>query len=199
MRTVESLRSAADSVEKSGIFDAVSDLAANVKLTYRKDLETALKDAGISFIGEWPSYICQDIIGLEIDLQRATSRANGKDLGTMEIKPMIGRLQKLIADLLDRPFDSLSFLHLLAEVCGESSTPVKSVFTAIRGKIGEPNYTQSHFAADLYKLQMSGVTRHDGLSLVLVPTREPSRGLLVGAPGGSGMYVGAIGFRRKEP
>ena len=149
-------------------------------------------------VGEWPSYICQDIIRLDVDLQKATSRLNSRDLGTMEIKPLVERLRRRLQELLDRPFDPQGFVRLLAEVCGERPVPIKAAYVTIRQKIGEPNYSQVHFAVDLYRLHLSGVTRYDGLNLVLVPTREPSRGLLVGAPGGSGTYVGAIGFRKVE-
>ena len=177
--------------------EELDGLIAESRLRYKDELEQALQQAQISFSGQWPAYRLNDIIELHVDLKNDRVRIDRNWLSTLKIEKVINSSQKVLKDLLERPFDPGPFLRALLQAYEECKAAagahfgeyvaIKHIFQSLSKKFG-PAYTMRHFAIDLFRLLQS--TPAWGLSVDFSPARSPSSGIFI--PGNAAGYVSGI-------
>ena len=182
----------------------VREAVDSAKLTYRETLEEALRDATISFSGQWPAYWLADVLRLHIDFAGEHITVGQRSLHSLEPARVVVIARAELKRLMGRPFDATAFLNLVADAyrglidenlqaAGEYAN-IADVLKAIQGVQGR-TYSAPLFAVDLYRLKQTTASQ-EGARLELSPARSPASGLFI--PGPAGGYVSALRVTRPK-
>ena len=174
------------------------------RLYYREILERQLDQDNLGRSGQWPSYVIEDIIRLQVNLEQDEALIDGKRVGTIEPSRVVGRVRTRLDELFDESFEAPVFMDALRTAQKEIATDqslsagdyvdIRKVYGKIRSQVESGRYSEAKFGADLYRLGRDGRPKtSDGLVLELSPAQNASGGLYIPARGG-GNYIAALRF-----
>ena len=204
---VEAMRRAIATIEQAGLETEVKTAASRARLTYQRDLERSLVDVGVRYVGPWPTYIVEDVLGLDVDLPHWAVRVGGRRIASIEPRDVASEVRTHVRRLLDRPFEREAFLGALWDAYkGLVTVPasaaggyvdIRQVYRALKiamAKEGrDRQYSETKFSIDLYKLLRDGTPVHNGHKLQVTPAQSAGRGLHVpGSDGGN--FIAALRF-----
>ena len=208
-RLLECLTATKAAVESFPLQSHIQEAANWSRLHYHETLERALDESGIRRNGQWPSYVIEDVVRLELNLERYEALIDGKGAGSLEPTRLVDRIKARLNELFDESLDLVAFLGSLqsaqgkvAADQGQSPTDyvdIRKVFGVIRSRGERGRYSEDKFGADVYRLFCQGRPKTpDGLTLELSPAQSASGGIYIPAPGG-GNYIAALRFIDGEP
>jgi hypothetical protein len=184
-----------DALERAQV--AIRDAIETARTTYRTDLESAVREAGISIQGEWPAYWLDSVLRLQVDFQNDRVRVGTRQLTTLDPVRVVATARVELKRLTGRPFDPVSFSRLIADsyerIVGEGRiasgeyADINEVLKGIQAGAYGRTYSAPLFGVDLLRLREVGAT---DLRVELSPARGPANGLLI--PGPDGGYVSGL-------
>jgi hypothetical protein len=178
--------------------------ARAARLHYKENLESALSDAGIPFRGQWPAYTIAEIVQILAEPEKDRVTMDGKRLDSIEVLPVIERIQTKMKELLERPFDVGLFIGVLEEAYREACAAgahtfgqyvdIKRIANSVRDKMKSRNidsrYNDAKFAVDVYRLQ-TGTPSLASVRIELSPAQNASGSIYIPSAG-SGNYIAAL-------
>ena len=208
-RLLESLTATKAAVESFPVQSHVQEAANRSKLHYHETLERVLDESGLRRNGQWPSYVIEDVVRLELNLERYEALIDGKGAGSLEPTRLVERIKTRLSELFDESLDVVAFLGSLqraqekvATDQGQAPTDyidIRKVYGVIRSGGERGRYSEDKFGADVYRLFCKGrLQTRDGLTLELSPAQSASGGIYIPAPSG-GNYIAALRFIDGEP
>jgi len=197
-----------EAVDSLDLEDVIHTQARQERLHYREQLESALASAELTFTGGWPDYVVGDVFRLKFDLQKGIASVDGKKLSTVAIGGVVEEMKARHAEFLARPFDRARFLGELTAAYDATVAlqgrgfgeyvDVRVLASALRkrkAELSETQYSDTDFALDLYRLNLSRVAGDQGV-LEFSPAQNAAGGLYIPARG-FGNYVAALRFERE--
>lgn len=203
-RLGRALRDAAKTLPEAGLENIVQEREALARRRLKSDFEAGLEQAGLSWFGEWPTYVIESVVRLTIDLLRGDATLDGKSLGTIEPTRVVPAAKQRSVELIDRAFDPDEFRRVLQEAYTTEASrrgtafgafvAVQPLYLRVRQRFmdmgADKQYSEAKFAVDLYRLRQADII---GSALHLSPAQDASGGLYV--PSGSGgNYIAALRF-----
>ncbi len=199
---LDSLVAARTEVEAFPLETSLRGSVQECRLYYREILERQLDRKGLGRSGQWPSYVIEDVIRLQVNLERDDALIDGKKVGTIEPVRVVDRIRARLDELFDESFEAPVFLDTLRLAHGEIAhdqslsigeyVDIRKIYGKIRSQMEKGRYSEAKFGADLYRLGLDGRPKtSDGLVLELSPAQNASGGLYVPARGG-GNYIAAL-------
>ena len=198
---LESLTATKSAVESFPVQSHVQEAANRSKLHYHETLEGVLDESGLRRNGQWPSYVIEDVVRLELNLERYEALIDGKGAGSLEPTRLVDRIKTRLNELFDESLDVVAFLGSLQSAQekvaidqGQTSTDyvdIRKVYGVIRSRGERGRYSEDKFGADVYRLFCEGPPETpEGQTLELSPAQSASGGIYIPAPRG-GNYIAA--------
>jgi hypothetical protein len=176
----------------------------------------------IAVIGHFPRYVLDEVLGLEVDVNRKTCTLEKRQLRTLSVDSIAHVLLGILSEEKERIFDPAKFLEELylsyLKVIAIKGSPlgegadIKDIFIELlllhqetrffkhptKGTYSE--YSEAMFSRDLTRLTKTGVfLTRGGLRLEFAPTAFSSKGIAVIDPfSGATRYLGQVMFRGSE-
>jgi hypothetical protein len=211
-RLAHALREVAGSISASQFETIVQERSSVAQRQLKAVYEANLREAELTWSGDWPAYVVVNVVRLTIDLIRSDASVDGKSLGTIEPTRVVPAVKQRVTELIDRPFDRAEFRQLLTDVYAAEASrqgnafgtfvDIQSVYARIKSHFAqttiEKQYTEAKFAVDLFRLrqaEMVGATARPALQLS--PAQDASGGLYV-PTGAGGNYIAALRFETEE-
>jgi hypothetical protein len=182
------------------LLESLSVVVKERSLVYRDLLEEALKKEKVEVIGEWPIYIADDIVRLEVRLEQLDAVLDGKRANTIEPERLARAVRVRIDGLLKSGFDPSEFAAMLAkaydDLVQKCNSPggyvgIRDVFELLKSQIVKPKapYSEQQFAVDVYKV-LDEV--QSGRVIELSPAQDAAGGLYIPGRKASGNYIAAM-------
>jgi hypothetical protein len=182
------------------LLESLSTVVKERTLSYRVLLEEALKKEKIEFIGEWPTYIADDIVRLEVRLGQLDALVDGKRANTIEPERLGHAVRARIDGLLKSGFEPPEFVSMLAraydDLAQKGNSPggyvgIRDVFELLKREVVNPKspYSEQQFAVDVYRVLS---TVQSGRVIELSPAQDAAGGLYIPGRKASGNYIAAM-------
>ncbi|MDE2778191.1 MAG: hypothetical protein OXI91_00740 [Chloroflexota bacterium] len=206
---LENLAATKAAIESFPLQSHIQEAANWSRLHYHDTLERVLDESGLRRNGQWPSYVIEDVVRLELNLERYEALIDGKGAGSLEPTRIVDRIKARLNELFDKSLDVVVFLGSLqsaqekvAADQGQSPTDyvdIRKVYGVLRSQRGIGQYSEDKFGANVYRLFLEGRPKTtDGMTLELSPAQSASGGIYIPSPGG-GNYIAALRFVDGEP
>lgn len=208
-KLLEDLTAAKAAVESFPLQSHIRDSANWSRLHYHETLERELDASALRWDGQWPTYVIEDVVRLELNLERYEALIDGKGAGSLEPTRLVDSIRARLNELFDDSLDVMAFLACLQSAQGkvaedQGQTPrdyvdIRRVYSIIRSQGGRRRYSEDKFGADVYRLLFEGRPKtSDGMTLELSPAQSASGGIYIPSRGG-GNYIAALRFVDGEP
>ena len=182
------------------LLESLSAVVKERSLSYRVLLEQALKKENVEFIGEWPAYIADDIVRLEVRLEQLDALVDGKRANTIEPERLAHAVRVRVDGLLKSGFEPSEFVSVLAraydDLAQKGNSPggyigIRDVFELLNREVSKPKspYSEQQFAVDVYRVLS---TVQSGRVIELSPAQDAAGGLYIPGRKASGNYIAAM-------
>ena len=118
-RLLESLTATKAVVESFPLQSHIQEAANLSRLHYHETLERALDESGLRRNGQWPSYVIEDVVRLELNLERYVALIDGKGAGSLEPTRLVDRIKARLNELFGRVARRCGVPRIIAECSGE--------------------------------------------------------------------------------
>ncbi len=164
------------------------------KLRFQLDFETALAQRGWKADGQWPTYVLGGTIPVRVDLRTQRITIGTRSLPSLDIDSAIGAIARILALLLDRPFEARSFLETIFSAYSDAVRALNlepGQFAPIN-EIHKRVSQAKEYSAEAFGIDISKLIRDppDSRRIELSPARGPRGAIFVPLPIGGGFVSG---------
>lgn len=175
--------------ETWGLFEAeISQQYKNMTRRYESLLREACKEAGYALTGEFPHFVVEGYIKVDLDTDRNQARINRKKTNSLSLPAVmleIGKEHKRLwkrsmvpGVFLKRVHDAYQAVFKEKKVTAGEYVPVHDIYAQLVS--ADKNYQIDMFAADLSQLLDSGnLEGKEGYLLDLAPVRDSRKAVYV--------------------
>lgn len=165
------------------------------KLRFQLDFEAACTRRGWDVGGQWPTYILGGVLSVRIDLRAQRITIGARSLPSLDIDSAISAIGRMMAHLVDRPFDAGPFfdslLHAYLDVA-EALHLGPGQFAPINEIHKRMSSASAEYSAEAFGIDLSKLLRdpQESRRIDLSPARGSRGAIFVPLAAGGGFVSG---------